>query len=315
MSSQNFIRYRYKCLSGHDEVYETLREDEPAPVNCRLNTTHEIDTNSMVIVEVISKNIVTIQEESIATGGSFGTASVTLTSSANSSSSMDWVCEIPINVLAIEFVTAEIHTNDEIDIVIGANIPVGMVRTSVAPLDGSCVFVGNRAYAKGSVVTFIHPNTIYGNRVYTCVKNTSPGVLPINQLGFTNKEYWIHGYPVYVDDAVLSRVQLGYEATLTDMSNGRTSVLEMITFIDKSQKIVFTKKSPDKILNYPFTVLKQTIHPVRRYLIGASGKYELGGHKIGASYLPEDVPVTVKYTNKSTSGAPKTLVGGIEFLY
>ena len=75
------------------------------------------------------------------------------------------------------------------------------------------------------------------------------------------------------------------------------------------------RKSPDKILTFPFTVVRQTIHPVRRYLIGAAGRYEPGSKKIGSSYLPEDIPVTIKYTNKSVSGPPKTLYGTIEYLY
>ncbi len=53
---------------------------------------------------------------------------------------------------------------------------------------------------------------------------------------------------------------------------------------------------------------------MKDYDIGHPWEHEIGNTKIGGSYVPADVEVTIEYTNNSTTD-DKLFVGRVEYLY
>lgn len=65
------LKYEYTCQDESDVVTELRFENDPVPTQCRRNSAHTIDPDSVSVLEVISQNKVTIDENSDLTGENF----------------------------------------------------------------------------------------------------------------------------------------------------------------------------------------------------------------------------------------------------
>jgi len=115
---------------------------------------------------------------------------------------------------------------------------------------------------------------------------------------------------IYVSPTVLLHVNVGY---FFKLFNGiYQDDLGRVIGIDKvSNKI--TVELPTVHAFNPGTFVQQTIKMLQDFELGMAGHYDLGGKKIGGSYVPANTPISVDYVNKSN--IDKVFLGWTEFLY
>ena len=155
------------------------------------------------------------------------------------------------------------------------------------------------------VVKFISLESQYKNKINLYVaKNTPVGTLTQN---LTPGQNILH-----VTDTVLDKMKRGYECTITDGTNFDN--LGQVLDINIHEKTI-TIKSPTTLNNYyaGMCYVQLTIHIIKDFMIGHAGQYSIGESKIGASYVPAGIPVTLEYQN--TSNEEIDFIWSIDLLY
>ena len=214
--------YKYKVYCNTEQAIVYTDFMDHTPTTCPNNNTHTIDTDLTVIVDNISTNTFTIQEESHPTGGNFCTTTVEVNAPINDTGTTKYWFDTDSSALNVKFIAKD-NKGDILNMYMGDNIPViGVITADVEP----CSPWSSANYVAGDVVTFNHPD--FGSRVYTCILNTTSNQSP------TNSIYWIHGYEVNVSPTVVQNVKLGYFITLTDGINtdnvGRIISIDSLAF-------------------------------------------------------------------------------------
>ncbi len=295
-----YNKYRVRCLADNIDEFWLLPEDDPIPTTCPTNTAHEIDNTQTTIVDTIEDNQVTIKEESIPTGGNFAAQTINIDAPKNSIASKHLCWPFPISALTVQFVSVEKNRGDCISLAIGQDTPVGAILTPIIP----AIDWTPKNYKAGDNALFIHP--VHGQRVYTCVEDT------VNNENPTDISYWTHGFLINVTPTVVKNVKRGYYIALTDGTNyndlGRLICLDAVNGkirVEKNPTNIFSPLSPTYVL--------QSIYMVRDYELSAPWEHDIGNSKIGGSYIPADVMITIYYQNHSDED--KHFVGRVEYLY
>ncbi len=292
--------YKWRVYCTTDSKYETGWA-EAEPTVCFANTAHSIDSQKTVILETREANLVSIREENTPTGGHFCTTTMTVDCSRNMTQSKTQFWDIPISALAMNFVTSSVHTGDTVDILVGENTIIGVLTANAS----SALAWVSQNYTAGDVVTYTDPD--FGARVYTCTTNTVSNEVP------SDETYWQHGFELSVSQTVIDNTSKGYHINLFDGVNSDT--LDMVLHVDSVNNKIYVKNN----LSYGFlasspTYVRQTVYTVKDYKLDVPWEHEIGQSKIGASYVPKDTRITLRYTNNSTD-TDKSLTGRVEFLY
>jgi hypothetical protein len=291
-------QYRVYCTT--DSKYVTTWNNVE-PITCPENNSHTIDTTATTIISKVSNNLVEIKEETYPTGGNFAARSVKIAATKNATTDVDISWPYPISALSIEFVSQEIHKNDTVSMYVGPDTIIGTLSSNT----GSASAWTSQNYAVGQKVTYTHPK--FGERVYTCKKNTVSNEVP------TNTGYWINGFELSVSSTVVANTMLGYFLKLDDGT--KSDEWLRVVSIDKANNKVYVEKnlSNSYITTTP-TYVKQTVSVLKDYEIYEPWENIIGESKIGGSYVPTDTIVRLSYTNKSTD-TDKVFVGRVEYLY
>ena len=292
------VRY-YRLWCETDKKYEYVWGQVP-PTLCPTNTIHTIDKGSIVVDKTISEKEIKIKEEDVATGGNFGAQTIGIVALKNSTtaSTMSW--PYPISALALEFITEDIHRGDIITLMVGKNTITGIILANVDP--NAVTPWSPQNYVKGQIVRFSATG-----RVYTCTQNTVNNNMPIE------KGYWIHGFPLYVSPTVIDNTMLGYYMNLF---NGlKTNDMGRVVGINSELRAIYMENAPtDIFLASGPTYVRQTVKPIPKYELSGPWEHVIGSNKIGGSYIPTDVVITVTYQNNSVD-TDKYFLGNIEYLY
>ena len=125
--------YKYKvfCITTHSE--EFIWSEEP-PTKCPSDPSHEINTDSISIINQISENKIKIEEESTPTGGHFRVETVSIMNiPANESVDTDIFYPIPISVLELKIVTDESNIGDNLRCAIAPDTIIGVITAPTTP--------------------------------------------------------------------------------------------------------------------------------------------------------------------------------------
>lgn len=129
-------RYRYKCTTESDHVYDWRDEGEGVPTSCKNNPAHSVDWNSLVIVgqQDATPLQVVVQEEDpgSTTGGHYGTETVNFQAVANDTTIYPVTLPIPISLLAASIDAKEKHDGDEVGFDVNTETIVGQLPASVS---------------------------------------------------------------------------------------------------------------------------------------------------------------------------------------
>ena len=130
MTSVN--KYRMYCQTEDKNVYKW---DEYSSTICPNNGAHTIDSSSITIVDSVSKNLVRILEEHVATGGNYFLDMLKMVCPANTTTEKIFTWSYPITVLAGFTWTSSNYINDLISVEVGSNTVVGVITSNVVETD------------------------------------------------------------------------------------------------------------------------------------------------------------------------------------
>lgn len=303
MTSYNV--YSVRCKTENTNKTWILPETDPVPTTCPTNTAHEIDQQLTSLQNTIDEKVVKVKEEDVpsgekSTGGYFGTESTELYVPRGSVATIELTWPFPIVALAVEYVSQESYRGDVITLTVGENTPIGVI-TSNAMTDVQTWEPKN--YTKDQIVQFA-PN----GKFYTCVQDTVNKEIPINE------NYWQHGYQLSVSDTAV-RTAIGFHLNLFNMQNGLFDEVGRVISVDKENKKIYVEREPayDFMVTMP-TVIRQTVKPIYKHKIGHPWEYTIGTNKIGGSYVPKNMKITISYQNNSPD-VSKHFLGSIEYIY
>lgn len=290
--------YKYRVFCATDAKFEYVW-GETEPTTCPTNSSHTINSTKTSIVDTCESNVVTVREESTATGGRFGCTTLKVSAAANSAGTVFYSYPYAISALVITFISAESHRGNFLDLAISKDTITGILTSNIS----SASAWTSQNYVVGQKVTYTDS---IGERVYTCVLNTVSNEVP------TNKTYWILGFELSVSPTVVQNTLTGYYIKLT---NGST--------IDNMGRVIYKNSTTNKIYvennttnSYSAgspTYVKQTIYVLKDYEFAESWEHDIGQSKIGGAYIPADTKITIDYINNT--GVDSSLVGRVEYLY
>ncbi len=287
--------YKYRVYCSTDSKYEYVWS-ETLPTTCPTNTAHTIDSNNVSIIEINDPDTIKIKEESIPTGAHFSATTIKINAIKNTVTSTTISFPFPISALSVEFVTTSDHYEDCINMAVGKDTIIGGITANVSP---ALAWVSQN-YTEGQTAT-------YNSKVYTCILNTVSSEVP------TNTTYWQHGLRVPVSQDVIDYTAIGYYIKLDDTTNNDDT--ERVIKVDTTNNYIYVETNPsNSYLAATPTYVRQTVYTIKNYDIGPAWEHEIGVSKIGGSYIPANVLITVDYDNKSVTD-DKILIGRVEYLY
>lgn len=127
--SRKLLKYRVYCNT--EDKYEYIWNDT-TPLVCPSNSAHNIDTNTITIVDTLETNSVNIIQESIITGGNYRTEGKKMTIQANSTEIQDFSWPYNISALTITFYTNSNNENDILNSYIAPNTVIGILTDNVS---------------------------------------------------------------------------------------------------------------------------------------------------------------------------------------
>lgn len=296
----SYYKYRIRCTTDNQYEYWILSSSASVPTVCPTNTAHTIDSTQTSIVDTISENVTTIKEESTATGGNFQSKTLSMNAAANQVSSTTTWWPYPISAFAVEFAAEETHRGDLISMAIGEDTITGTITANVSAASAWTA----QNYTVGQVVTYTHPTL--GSRVYTCILNTVSNDIP------TDTTYWKHGLGISVSQTVIDNTCAGKYIKLDDGVNA--DVVDKVVSVDiTNDKIYVETNLTNSFLAATPTYIKQTTYIMKDFELGGPAITNIGGSKIGGTYIPKDTIIKLYYDNKAPSTA-KDFVGRVEYL-
>lgn len=115
---------------------------------------------------------------------------------------------------------------------------------------------------------------------------------------------------ISVSDTVLDHAKLGF---FINLDNGVTSAdIGCVTGVNNVGNYIQLNSTINETFSAG-TYVKMTVKMMSDFYLETAQRYVLGGHKIGASYVPTNTVGRILYQNNS--GTAKTFIFGIEFLY
>jgi hypothetical protein len=119
----------FRVFCKTENVYHTVWATVP-PTKCPKNEDHEIDENTITVLETIKKNNVIINNVDEGTRGYFMVETKSFDILAQAESTMVFSYPYPIAVYRAFLVTGEEHRGDSMSIIIAPDTPVGVLTES-----------------------------------------------------------------------------------------------------------------------------------------------------------------------------------------
>lgn len=159
----------------------------------------------------------------------------------------------------------------------------------IAILSGACCTPNN---CEGDKIEFlISPNTVIG----AISSDVAMGDTIIN-----------------VSQTVIDNIQIGFWIDITDGSN--LNDLGRVIAIDKENLTITVENASSNIFQaISPTYVRQTIKMCPEFRLVPSSRFVIGESKIGASYLPANTIIKLKYYNSTTNSKTFSLM--LEYLY
>jgi hypothetical protein len=292
------------------EDSRTWYEHPHVPSKCPNDTvSHTISLSRTLPIEEKSDNVVKVQEEVEETGGIFQAHGIELVAAPNDTTVYPYFRSGKFSALAVDFTTDETHAGDVVNIYGLKNKTVGVLTAGANP--GTVWQPQN--YVVGDIVTQVHPNGIFGERTYTCIKNTTSQQSPISPLtGEIDIEFWEHGFELNVSSTVTPNIKNGFEVRLVD--GGHVQSVGDVTAVDKINNKIYVETNVDGAFGAGTTYVQASALILKNSKIGnVAWKHSLGEEKIGGSPVRKDQIIYIEYTNNS--GVQKNVVGDVSMLY
>lgn len=131
-------KYRLYCVT--DGKYEYTWGEDTEPTVCPTNTTHTIDATQTTIVDTLSKNVVSVVEETTPTGGNFRGQAVVIVAEASDTTTKELSWPYPISILSISFNTTSEHQEDVLSVAVAPNTIIGVLAADAA-VDDNVLYV------------------------------------------------------------------------------------------------------------------------------------------------------------------------------
>lgn len=295
--------YEYHIFCETDNKWETTFGMVP-PTTCPVNTSHIVRPNSASIKSVINSSTVQILEENIPTNGKYATKSVIMEAGPGETSTEILSLRVPITVLSAFIQTRDEHEGDSIDVYISENTTVGVITDSIT--------------AKEPWVSSPPQNYVTGEEVYYDGENYICMIDTVNNEPPSNTIHWRKvPFVIPVSSTVIDNTITGLKVRLVG-----TTIDDLDIITNKGDpygspaniSTITTSKAPTNNYSAYTTYVQITAFFADNFTFGWGSRYSFATTKIGGSHLPANVPVTFKYKNNSTSGAPKRITVQIDYL-
>ena len=117
---------------------------------------------------------------------------------------------------------------------------------------------------------------------------------------------------INVSQSVIDSIAIGFYASITDGTH--TDDLGRVTAVSTANKTITVETaSTNAYLAATPTTVAMTVSPVHNFEFGPPQSYNIGQSSLGASHVPANIPLVLKYTNNG--GTTKTLIFNYEYLY
>lgn len=294
--------YNYRVYCTTDSKFVTIWGTE-APTTCPENNTHTIDSNATTILNQISTNTVSIEEETIPTNGYYKLEMIKMTVSAGETKTKDITFPYPINILSF-FVSTD--TSNQGDVISWHVMPKTTIGVLTAAYTAKTTWSNSSLYTVGNAVWYKGTDDRYGSN-YQCIQATT-----ISHEPPTNASYWTKQQCVLnVSPTVVANVCSGF---LLHLTNGSTlNDCGYIRSVDQiANTVTLDTASSSSYAAGSYVML--TLAYMDQLEIGPPMNYTIGSAKIGSSYLPADRKISCIYQNNSSLTAKKLIVY-LEHLY
>lgn len=126
----NVYKYRIYCNTEAQNVYEWA---ETEPTTCPNNTAHDVNLNSISIMDQQGPSLFTIKEETTPTGGHYRaeTRKINADAGPNVTTSMEYSWPFDISVLAIYLLPDATTADDILTVTIGPDMVYGVVPQDI----------------------------------------------------------------------------------------------------------------------------------------------------------------------------------------
>ena len=218
------------------------------------------------------------------------------------------------------------HSIDDSSITILEKVETGIVsiREETTETGGNfsldCLDIDIPASTGETEHTFTWPIDISILSVYLLVNTSNIGdvssVISAHNtvIGLAISDVNISDTTINVSSTVLENIQKGFYCSLFNSSNNETSELNRVLSIDKDNSTITVENPIEKTFLASETILfRMSVYRMKDIALRREGEYQIGTTKIGASFLPANVPVSVFYTNND--GLAKNFTIYVEYLY
>ena len=131
-------------------------------------------------------------------------------------------------------------------------------------------------------------------------------------IGNITQDVSVNDTVINVSSSVTSNIAIGFYVSITDGANsdelGRVLAVNTINntiTVEAGSTNSYSAASP--------TLVAMTVRPIDNFEFGPVQTYNIGQSSLGASHIPANIPIVVKYTNNGST--PKTLIFNYEYLY
>ena len=280
-----------------DTVYIWFKSPLSSNEESSLDTIVSNHSGSDTTVKI---STVRILEEDVETGGHFAARTVSIPANPSESVAVNMWWPFPVSCLAMAFNCDDSQKLDQLSLCVGKNTTVGVITANTV----STSTWTSQNYTAGSIVS--KTDTIYGTRYYTCIVDT------VSNEPTSNIAFWRNGYRLGVNSTVTANVKIGRYIRL--FNGVDASECGEVVGVDATNSYIYVNVAPDiAFLASSPTYVQMSAYVLKDYDIGRAGGHEIGMTKIGGSYIPAYVLVTITYKNNGDSA--NLIAGRVEYLY
>lgn len=113
-----------------------------------------------------------------------------------------------------------------------------------------------------------------------------------------------------VSTTVINNIKPGFLCKITDGVN--TNELGEVLSVNTTNNTITITTPPTNDFNTN-SFIKMTIHNIKDFYLYDTGPFIIGDSRIGSSYLPPNIPITLSYTNNSETN--KVFNWVVEYMY
>lgn len=137
-------KWRVFCITENDWSYGWLETGSNAPTTCFNNTSHQVNTGSIGIIDTTENLTVKIKQESVDTGGNFKSKGYKFIAGANTSTTLSVSWPYLTTACAVHIQTDETQRGDVLNAIVGPQTIVGVIT--------SPAYVGDNVVSANSTV-------------------------------------------------------------------------------------------------------------------------------------------------------------------